>query len=859
MGKRITIAIILFSISIVSLPAVEVVVPNEIPGYQNLELVLSDENPAQPVVKARLYFLFEQEEEPLYVEFAKIDKQWTAIIPHAYLKGEEFVYFSEIQTKNGPIVRNPDFGEKKARLIQDITPPSLLLDSPRDGVLEMGKEQLVVFRVDDESGISEFNLKYNDTSMAKAAVVDNLLTLMVTPEEGEEKQARLIVTMADPYGNTAEQVFDFTMKPKTTPFFSAKADVSASLGTEYKMTLGETANTVDPATFFADMEHAVDISHKVTASTTLSAGPLELDLSLELADTISAFDLLDAYPNTLIADYQNIMNLWHPWDFANEFDYSGEVPRMFYNSNQMYARVSFFGPVLNYTLGDQRISFQEETVKELEFRGTGLSFDVGFLKLAVGKGLTDPGLYQTAWPQNFFGFKFGLAIPKIFWLQTNLSFISSLQGHYDTIISEGSSAIGTLYDLGSVKPEENLVFGLSLGTDNKLFKLTASGGITLYVDDASQLIDKDQLASDVLALGIDISPYLGYLNTISAYFPVLDYFPLSTGLAAKALNKELWGITYGLSLEIPDFGANAWFRKTDGAYKSLGSAVTSDVMDLGASWETSLGDFGLFVGYDLKMDNIPDILINELLPLIKPDLLTPLIPTPDSISQLVHTAGLALDTPLFKWLGSFTFEYTFEWETTNASNLADKVADLDDKNDILTDASNDTSLIHTADLRWKSPRYKLGAFSISLGAKTQDAYITSLLENGVATDANDNSYWNLSYGVTTSMQLARFKLSLNFDQEWSTEVGSEKEYAYAGKFSVSDIFFDSVTLDGGFTQVYINTAYQAYKIKGGLAFSKNFGPLATGIALKGEYFDSLVDDTDDSLTGQITVEGKLSF
>ncbi|PKL13710.1 MAG: hypothetical protein CVV52_04850 [Spirochaetae bacterium HGW-Spirochaetae-8] len=857
MGKRITIAIILFSISIVSLLGVEVVVPNEIPGYENLELVLIEEDPAHPVVKARLYFLFEQEEEPLYVEFAKIDKQWTAIIPHAYLKGEEFIYFTEIQTKDGAIVRNPDFGEKKARLIQDTTPPSLLLDSPKDGILEMGKEQLVVFRVDDESGISEFNLKYNDTSMAKAAVVDNLLTLMVTPEEGEIKEARVIVTMADPYGNTAEQVFEFTMKPKTTPFFSAKADVSASLGTEYKMTLGETANTVDLATFFADMEHAVDISYDATASTTLAAGPLALDLSLELADTISAFDLLDAYPNTLIADYQNIMNLWHPWNFANEFDYTGEVPRLFYNSNQMYARVSFFGPVLSYTLGDQRLSFQEETIKELEFRGTGVSFDVGFLELAVGKGLTDPGLYQTAWPQNFFGFKFGFAIPKIFWLQTNLSFISSLQGHYETIISQGSSAIGTLYDLGSVKPEENLVFGLSMGTDNKLFKLTASGGLTLYVDDASQMIDKDQLATDVnTALGIDISPYLGYLNTISAYFPVLDYFPLSTGLAVKAVNKELWGITYGLSLDIPDFGANAWFRKTDGAYKSLGSAVTSDVMDLGASWEASFGDFGLFVGYDLKKDNIPDILINELLPIVKPGLITPSIPTPDSISQLVHTAGLALDTPIFNWIGSFTFEYTFEWETTNAANLAAKVTDVNDSAAILNDASNDTTLIHTADLRWKSQRYKLGDFSISLGAKTQDAFITSLLEDGVATNT---SHWDFSYGVTTSMQLARFKLSLNFDQEWSTEAGSEKEYAYAGKFSISDIFFDSVALDGGFTQVYINTTYQAYKIKGGLEFSKNIGPLATGIALKGEYFDSLVDNTDDALTGQITVNGKLSF
>lgn len=855
MRKLLGIALLLSCIGLAPLLGAEIAVPNEIPGYENLELYLFDEDPSNPVEKARLYFLLAEEEEPLYVEFAEIEGEWSAIIPHAYLKGEEFVYFTEIQTSGGQIARRPGLGESKSRLIQDKTAPSLLLDSPKDSLLTKGKEQLIVFIVEDESGIATFSLKYNDIPMPKAAVIDNLLTFLVTPEGGQEDQAKVVVTMADAYGNQAEQVFEFKMKVKSTSFFSAKTDLSASLGTEYSMTLGESGNTVDLPTFFADREHAVEISHDVAASTILTAGPIELTLSLKLADKISAFDLLDAYPNSLIADFQNIMNLLHPWNFANEFDYTGEEPRLFYNSNEVYARVSFFGPVLTYTFGDQRISFQEETIKELKFRGTGISFNMGFLKLAVVKGLTDPGLYQTAWPENFFGFNFGLGLPSLWWFQTNLSFISSLQGRYETIIDQGSSAIGTLYDLGSVKPEENLVIGLSTGTDNKLFKFTASGGLTFYVDDASQLIDKDQLADDVLAF-IDIRPYLGYLNKISAYFPVLDYFPLSTGLAVKAVNKELWGITYGIALEIPGIGADAWYRKTDGAYKSLGAAVTSDVMDLGASWETSFGDFGLFVGYDLKKDNIPDILINELLPLVKPGLIDPSTPTPDSISQLVHTASVALDTPVSKLLGSLSLEYTFEWETTNATNLADIVTDPDDKNDILTDASNDTTRIHTADLRWKSPRYKLGAFSLSLGAKTKDAYLTTLLEDGVDTNT---SFWDFSYGVTTSMQLGRFKLSLNFDQAWSTEPGAEKEYAYAGKFSISDILFDSITLDGGFSQAYIDSVYQAYQIKGGMALSKNLGPLATGVALKAVYFDSLIDNTDDALTGQITVEGKLTF
>jgi hypothetical protein len=552
------------------------------------------------------------------------------------------------------------------------------------------------------------------------------------------------------------------------------------------------------------------------------------------------------------------MNLWNPWDFENEFDYTGEQARQFDNDNQFYARLSFFGPALTYTLGDQEISFQEETIKDLPFRGTSLAIDLPFLDLVISKGLTDFGLYQSAWPQNFFGIKLGVKAKKAWYLQTNLSFISSLQGRYEDLIDEDSpSYIGDLYDLGAIPPEENLVLGLGTGLDNKYFTLDASFALTLYVDDASSMIDKDKLASDVNdGFGIDIAPYLAYLDKVSSVFPVLDYFPLTTGLAVDAVNRDLWGITYGVDLAIDSLGLETWFRKTDASYRSLGSAVTSDVWDIGGIVDRELGNFNISIGYDWKMDTIPDILFNEIIPLVKPSLAPSGDPTENDISNLVHTAQLGVDTPKVPYVGDFSFNYTFEWATTNAEALSNKITDDEDaKNAILTSSSNDTTLDHTAELRWKSDKYKIGAVNLSLGAKTLDSYVTKVITDGVS---DGSTFWEYAYGVSTTVKVSSYALSLGFEKEWSTETGSLTSYGYDAKFTISDTFFDTIALAGTFDQSFLVSSLQAFRIAGSLGLEKRFGNLKTSTILEISYYDSKVSDSDDALTASFTIKGTFS-
>jgi len=856
--KRTIVLILVLCIGTAFLFGFDVSVPNEVPGYQDLHIILTPDEAQGAIDQARFYVLQSGTQEPVYAQFTETDGIWSTIVPFEYLRGEELSYYAQIQTMDGRFHRKPLTGYNKARLIQDVTPPTLQLLSPEKPALLRGKEQLVVFEIIDQSGIADFEILYNGEALVRAGVFENFLSFIVTPTDGKETKASVEVSMVDYFDNRTEEKFTFTIQNEKLPFFEADADYSVGLSVNYTLEMGETANTTDIGTLFTDMTHAVKLDYELSGKTTLKAGPLELELFGKLGDSISVFDLIEAYPNTLIADYQNIMNLWHPWNFANEFDYSGEEPRLFYNSNQFYARFSFFDPIFSYAFGDQQISFQDQTVKDFRFRGSALSIDIPFFSLSIGKGLSDLGLYQAAWPKNFFGLKVGIDVFDYWWLQTNISLISSLQGPYETLVTAGTSAIGTLYDLGSIKPEENLVLGLSTGLSNKAFKLSGNFGLTLYVDDASQIIDKNQLASDINdGFGINIAPYLGYLDTISGIFPVLDYFPLSLGLAVKAINQELWGLTFGIDLAIPKLNIEAWFNKTDRAYKSLGAAVASDTMNWGAFWEGSLAEFDFAVGYNGVRDTIPDILFNDILPLIKPELAPTGNPTENDISNIKHIASLGIGTPSFGIFGNLSLDYKFEWATTNAAVLAAKITDdAAAKLAIENSTKNDTTLSHTADLRWKSGRIKFGDFSASLGAKTKDSYITRLLVDG---SPDGSSYWEFSYGVATGFQYSRLRLDLTFDNAWSTLTGTDVKYAYTGKFSISDMFFDKITVSGGYNQTFKSSDLEVYKITGGIALDKRFGPLTTSTSLAVEYLDSLVNNADDALTAALILKGGISF
>ena len=846
----------LVSFSISFLFAFQVEVPNEVPAFRNLELTLEPGPTEGAVDQARFYFQMEGKREYLYVEFTQEKGIWKALVPFTYLTGEELVYYSQVKTTEGKFIRDPQIGTKKARLLQDTTAPTLKLISPQAFELALDKKQLVVFEIIDESALASFEIFLGDEPLQEAGVFQQYLSFLIKPSEA--KEAIINISMIDKYGNAKQESFAFAITGEKAPFFVADGKLLGDLQAEYILNMGEGTNTIDINEVVSDTDHQVNLSFEVGGEAYLKAGPLALELKAILKDSLSAFDILEAYPNTLTADMQNFINLWHPWNFANEFDYTGEIARAYDNDNTFSAKLSFFGPVLTYTLGDQKANFQKETVKDLSFRGTSLAIDLPFLDLIVSKGLTDFGLYQSAWPQNFFGIKFGLKARESWYLQTNLSFISSLHGRYEDLIVGGStSAIGDLYDLGSIPPEENLVFGLATGMDNEAFTLDASFALTLYVDDAGSIIDKDKLASDINdGFGIDLAPYLLYIDKVSSIFPVLDYFPFTLGLAVDAVNRDLWGLTYGADLAIDSLGLKTWFRKTDASYKSLGSAVVTDVWDIGGTWEREIADFTVNLGYDWKMDSIPDILFTEIVPLVKPSLAPSVDPTENDISNIVHTAQAGIDTPSSNLFGSLNLDYTFEWATTNAKALAEQIAsDPAASNAILLSSANDTTAQHTGDARWKSSRYKLGDLNLSLGAKTKDSYITQVMTDGVD---DGSTFWEFSYGLSTSLKFRTYSLSLEFEKEWATENASLTTYGYDGKFSIADTFFDTISLAGSLDQAYLGTSLQAYRVATSLSLEKRFGKLSTSTMAEIGFYDSMISDTDDALTGALTVKGTFS-
>ena len=858
MKKALFVLLALLVAGYIPLFGFSLTIPNEIPGYISLEPILEIAEGDPEIEEARFYVMIKGEEAPSYARFTETEGVWSAFVPYTVFSDDTLEYFTEIRTVNKTIVRIPAEGLNSAVLLADMNPPVLTLANLKTPELGRGTEQLVVFWLEEESGILDFKVDYNGEEISRAGVFENYLSFLVTPDEdSSEESASVEITITDIYNNTEHKQIEFTLIKSRPPFFSASADYTAGLDITYTVIFGENQNSLVFTDLFNDITQEPMLSLDLGAETKLGAGPLEIELSLGISDELDVTQVLNAYPSTLLSDYQNILRLWHPWNFANEFTYTAADVRYYENSNHIYAKISLFDPVLTYTFGDQSISFQDQTVKSLGFRGTAISLDIPFISISVGKGLTDLGLYQTAWPQNFFGLNFGLDVFDYWWFQTNVSFISSFQGRYNDITSAGSSPIGTLYDLGTIKPEENMIVGIETGLEFAPFKLTGDLGLTLYVNDASNVIDTAQLASDIdSGFGFDIAPYLTYLDLVYGIFPVFDYFPISMGLAAAAVNRELWGLTYGGDLEIPALGLQAWFHKTDKSYKSLGASLSTDLMDFGAYWTMDLGDFALSAGYDRAQDNIPDILFNDFLPLFGISLGAAADPTENDIANILHTGTIGVVTPSIDILGNLSLDYTFEWIKTNTETLALLLAAGAEQDALRASTKNDISMIHTADLKWKSGKIKFGDFGVSIGAKTKDSYVVYTLVDGAA---STDTAWGFSYGVNTSMKISRFKLDLGFDHAWSTETASDTVYGYDLKFGVSDIFFDNVTLKGSFDQTYIGSALQEYEVGVKISLNKNIGKFSMGLSLDTSYDNSLIDDSDDSLSTVLEITGGISL
>lgn len=252
--------------------------------------------------------------------------------------------------------------------------------------------------------------------------------------------------------------------------------------------------------------------------------------------------------------------------------------------------------------------------------------------------------------------------------------------------------------------------------------------MSLYNDDASDVLDVDQLATDLEDQGgPDVSSYLGYLDKVQSIFPVLDYFLPTNGLiSGGVINRTLWGgVSYGgAEVEVPSLGIQTWIRKTDSTYKSLGASVATDEFSYGLAFEKGgIKDFTFSAGYERNKNNIADILFNDIIALVKPNLAPP-DSTPTSandISNIVHQAQAGVDFPQLAHFGTISLDYTFLYETTNAEALAAEADDAAVADAITTSTTNDITSTHTGgELRWKSARYKLGGMCLqTLGGRRQ--------------------------------------------------------------------------------------------------------------------------------------------
>lgn len=709
-----------------------------------------------------------------------------------------------------------------------------------------------MFQILDESSLNDFTLTLNGEPLTRSGVFREYLSFLIEPTDAGDVD--IAVTMKDRYGNESMEEFTFTVTEEKVQLFAASADFDARLDAEYLMNMGETQNTTDIGEVFGDSTHAVNLSWDLNAETFLKAGPVSLELYLGLKDTVAAQDILDSYPNTLIADMQNFLNLYNPIDLTRDFDYTGEEARVYGNDNKGYVRLFLFDPAISYTFGDQTVLYQKETIKNMPMRGSSLSINLPFLELQVSKGLTDPGLYQVAWPENFLGFKFAVKAKEAWYLQTNLSIISSAQGTYDTLkVSGAVSQIGTLYDLGSVNPDQNMVFGMSTGSHNNLFDLDASFSFSLYNDDASSVIDIHNLAEE-LASFYDVTSYAGYLDTIQETFPILNYFLPTTGLVSRVLSRDLWGITYGVDLSIPSFGLEGWIRKTDSTYRSLGASVPTDEFTYGGAFEKWFGGLSLNAGYNFTQDTVLDILMHEIIPLVSPDFVVSPTITEDSIANQVHTATAGITTPRSKIFGGLGIDYSFEFATTNSDSLLSQTSDSEVQTAIENSTANNITTTHTTEARWRSGRYRVGDLGLSFHARTKDSYILKSRIEGVS---SNTAFWEYAYSLSGLFAFRSYALTLGFDTAWSTEEGSGTEYGYDARFTISDTFFDAISVSGSLDQAF-GTSLDAYEITGSLTLEKRFSIISTSAVMDIRFFNSLLDDTTDSLKTALTVKATVS-
>ena len=802
--KRIGLIIL---VSLIGLPlfSFEVVPLDEAMSFSDLEFILTHDE-QQSVDAARLYFMPKGMDRTVYIDYQLVEGQWSVIIPARFVPDKRLEYFVEIRDDQGRMHRIPEEDMASLDILPYDIPPQVELTYPQELSIAADEQHMLVFRVSRHVGIDALKASFEDRDVEFIDQREGWITLQLRPRSAGQQALRLEIT--DAAGNVTEEQFLFMVfKPEITPWFTSsydwyiEADASYS-GTGVWEPEGDTVHRY---------EDEYPLSLAVGNYLHADLGPVSLSAGLSFLHEDTPLGMVDSVPDVLTADLFDILHLWHPWNFEQEFSYSAERVRAYDGGLLFFTELSLFDDVLVYQFGDQSLTFQDYTVSNVNFRGTSAALELPFISFRAAKGLTDMGLYQMAWPQQFVGFQTGLGWKEYFQLQTNISLFTDFQGRYDEIRG-GSSTIKALYDLEGIAPKQNLVLGVGISSETSLLSIAGNLGFSIYTDNISNVIDVKELAETIVDLvnenaddngtleSSDLDPYFEYLDRIQNVFPVLDYFPLNLGLVDALISGR--GMVYNLEVDIKPLDLDLFFYKADGSYRSLGAPAASDVMKVGASWKGKLNDISTDLTYTYERNAIPDILVYDILRrALSGDILEILMsltmPEEDNEPKalFIQEGNLKLSTPRYGNFGSYGLGYRMKYEYSQ-----------DFKTFIAFASDDDIAFTHTAEASWNSGAHRFGSFRVSLDVKGSGDFNQEMLKDGEKTSGED-WYWNFKYSINPRFDFGNIRTRFSYEQSWSQlqDAFTVRTYKGSVRFPLLHLI-DDVTISTEISDIYDSAA-----------------------------------------------------
>ncbi|MEA5027940.1 MAG: hypothetical protein VB056_03595 [Sphaerochaeta associata] len=848
--KRFVIALLCLTLSY-PLFSYTVTMPDFVVAHAPISVSVAADAGDAPVEEARFYFKLPSSDLLTFVPLTLQKDVWTAEIPAQFIVPGTLFYFAEVKGTDASLLRLPLEGYRTLAIEEAEKVPELELAFPKDSILSQGTDQILLVRLPYEIGISSMDVTLGGEPITIIASQNVWITLRAKPMvEGSQP---LELTIRDKMGFEWKQVLDVMIEPTSEePWFTIEGEYFTDASAAYEAEILWDGDDIEKVGYDDDFPVEVTIG----GTGRLKLGPLGIMVTGNLNHKDSVLGVVDSLPDVLIADYQDLLHMWNPLDFENEFTFNTDRVRQYDSGNIINLKLDLFNGFLTYEFGDQEITLQEHTIKNLGFRGTSISLNVSPFRLTLAKGLSDKGLHETAWPQQFIGIQSGLWFKRGFSLQGNLSFITDFQGRFDDIKGLSINPMQALYKLEDVAPKQNMVMGLSSGYAGEALEISGDLAFSMYVSDSSGVVDIQQMVAE-LASGFEINtdsldPYFKLLNDIHSVFPILDYFPINMGLIGTAVDRELWGMMYSLKFKYIPWNLELWFYKADKMYRSLGASAPNDVLDIGTSWKQTVHGGDLVFDYSYKRNSIPDILLHDFLSIVLSQDLIDLISLPNPFAddaKFTQTAKLEYTTQKLGFAGVFGLAYTAAYEYTN--DVDTLFALTSDKN---------SSLKNTLEGSWNGGPYTLGEAKTTIDLKVTANYNQPFIVSSIQV-SQDDWFWDFTISNTPKFEFGDFKIKLGFKQTWSMASATYTKRQYELGFQLPKSFIDTWNITAKVNETSLAGSLQSLAFEVGTDLAKQIAFLQLKIELTAAMdYDASKESFDfDQAKAMTTVKGSFSF